>query len=229
LKKEKLKRKEIAKKQLADQKEIRDSFKNCKTMAEYSERMKAFNNTRTAQMNMNNAMNELFEQESFKFGDACIAAPFTSKYSSSIKCVLIILKQGICTLVTSIQTYKILTLSSLLSAYSMSALHLEALKFSETQMTILGVTAAANYYYFSNTKPVKQLPRERPPRTIFDLYFVTSVVGQLGLHFYGMEVAAKRIAHKYAPVQLTEEKVTNDEAFVPTFFNTVVFLFSLVS
>jgi hypothetical protein len=44
-------------------------------------------------------------------------------------------------------------------------------------MTFLGITAAANYYYFSNSKPVKHLPKERPPKTIFELYFVISVIG----------------------------------------------------
>ena len=77
---------------------------------------------------------QLFDdpQLEFKLGDACIAAPFTSKHSASIKCVRILLRQGISTLVTTIQTYKILALSSILQAYTLSALHMEALKFSET-------------------------------------------------------------------------------------------------
>jgi hypothetical protein len=43
----------------------------------------------------------------------------------------------------------------------MSVLNFEALKFSETQMTILGITGAANYYYFSNGKIVKEIPDVR--------------------------------------------------------------------
>lgn len=46
----------------------------------------------------------------FKSGDACIAAPFTNKFSNSLKCVITIIRQGICTMCTTIQTYRILTL-----------------------------------------------------------------------------------------------------------------------
>lgn len=173
------------------------------------------------------ANTDLFDGPQYKQGDACIAAPFTSKHSNSIRCVLIVLRQGVCTLVTTMQTYKILTLSSLISAYSLSALHMEALKFSEVQSTVLGILGAINYYYFSNAKPLKKLSAERPIKTIRDLYFITSVIGQTVLHLYGMHYALNEIAIKYTPEK--DLKVTNDEEFVPTFLNTVVFLFSAVS
>lgn len=41
---------------------------------------------------MHDPYKELFESSDYKIGDACIAAPFTSRYSSSIKCVIIIMK-----------------------------------------------------------------------------------------------------------------------------------------
>ena len=64
------------------------------------------------------------EPEEIKFSDACIAAPFTSKLNSSVKCVYVILRQGVCTLVATIQTYKIMVLLSVINAYSLSSLHL---------------------------------------------------------------------------------------------------------
>ena len=68
--------------------------------------------------------------DEIKVGDACIAAPFTSKHSSSIQCVLIIIRQAVATLVTTIQTYKILAISSILMAYSLAEMNLVALKYS---------------------------------------------------------------------------------------------------
>lgn len=68
--------------------------------------------------------------DDIKVGDACIAAPFTSKHSSSIRCVLIIIRQSIATLVTTIQTYKILAITSMLQAYSLAEMNLINLKYS---------------------------------------------------------------------------------------------------
>jgi hypothetical protein len=41
----------------------------------------------------NNMNADLFDMPQYKQGDACIAAPFTSKHSDSIRCVLIVLRQ----------------------------------------------------------------------------------------------------------------------------------------
>ncbi len=66
-----------------------------------------------------------------ELGDACIAAPFTFKFSS-LRSAVKLIQQGRTTLTTTFQMYKILSLNSLISAYTMSALYLDGVKMGDS-------------------------------------------------------------------------------------------------
>lgn len=117
----------------------------------------------------------------FKLGDASIAAPFTNKHSNSLKCVVTVLRQGVATLTSSIQSYKIVTLSSLINASVMSFLHLENLKFSDYQNLCLGLYGTYLYFLLTAGRPVKQLHDRNPQNSIFNRFFWISLIGQFGI------------------------------------------------
>jgi cation-transporting ATPase 13A1 len=101
--------------------------------------------------NLAQKMMEEDEPPTIKLGDASVAAPFTSKLSN-VMAIPNIVRQGRCTLVATIQMYKILALNCLISAYSLSVLYLDGIKFGDGQVTISGMMMSVCFLSISRAR-----------------------------------------------------------------------------
>ncbi|CAM9925466.1 unnamed protein product, partial [Laminaria digitata] len=159
-----------------------------------------------------------------KLGDASIASPFTAK-TTSVGCVLAVVRQGRCTLVTTLQVYKVLALNCLTSAYMLSALYLKGVKQGDGQMTVLGLVVSAFFYCASRSTPLRRLSAERPPPRIFCAQACFSVLGQFWAHLLAL-LAITRLCEGH--VNPEDPSVMPDGPFRPNTFNSAVFLLSSV-
>ncbi|GLC43701.1 hypothetical protein PLESTB_000409700 [Pleodorina starrii] len=158
-----------------------------------------------------------------KPGDASMASPFTAKATSVLPCTDII-KQGRCTLVTTVQMFKILGLTCLSTAYSLSVLYLQGVKLSDTQATVSGMLSAAQFLFISQAKPLETLSPVRPHPTIFNPYFFGSLLGQFGVHL-GLLVYFYRLSVAAMP---EGERLSSESEFKPNLVNSVCYLVQAV-
>jgi len=157
-----------------------------------------------------------------KIGDASIASPFTSKMPS-IKSTYDIIRQGRCTLVTTIQMYQILALNCLISAYSLSVLYLDGVKYGDMQMTALGILMSASFVTISRAQPLDKLSKVRPFTSIFHPALFVSILGQFALHLTCMMTAVQM-----AKAKDPDYKPDIKGEFEPNLLNSVVFLVGAV-
>lgn len=185
---------------------------------------------------------ELDENEPprIKLGDASVAAPFTSKLANVIA-IPNIIRQGRCTLVATIQMYKILALNCLISAYSLSVLYLEGIKFGDGQVTISGMLMSVCFLSISRAKvcdivselihnilkfrqSVEGLSKERPQPNIFNPYIIGSVLGQFAIHI----ITLIYISNYVQRTEPRNENVDLEGEFEPSLLNSAVYLLQLI-
>jgi len=171
---------------------------------------------------MEELMKELEEADGplVQLGDASIASPFTSKGSSVIP-VTHILRQGRCTLVTTMQMFKILALNCLISAYSLSVMYLAGIKLGDTQATLTGMLIAVCFLFISRSKPLPTLSKQKPLSNLFSPFMFLSIMGQFAIHLTCL-MAVQAKAMEYSG----EEKISPDSDFKPNLINSGVFLIS---
>ncbi|CCM06202.1 uncharacterized protein FIBRA_08445 [Fibroporia radiculosa] len=156
-----------------------------------------------------------------KLGDASCAAPFTSKLSN-VSAISHIIRQGRCTLVATIQMYKILALNCLITAYSLSVQYLDGIKFGDYQVTISGMLMSVCFLCISRAKPIEKLSRERPLGNIFNLYVMSSILAQFSLHIVSLVYITSlcRQFEELGPIDL-------EAKFEPNLLNTAIYLLGL--
>merc|ERR1719217_1643345 len=99
-------------------------------------------------------------------GDASVAAPFTSR-APSIRAVVDLIRQGRCTLLSSLQQQQIMVLESVISAYTLAALSLEGARSSERQMMASGWLLVVASLAFSYATPLESMHPIRPLGSLF--------------------------------------------------------------
>eukprot|EP00054_Salpingoeca_dolichothecata_P000146 m.16120 g.16120 ORF g.16120 m.16120 type:complete len:1361 (+) comp10277_c0_seq1:123-4205(+) len=158
-----------------------------------------------------------------KLGDASVASPFTSK-KPSISSAVDIIRQGRCTLVTSLQMYQILALNCLISSFSLSVLYLDGVKYGDRQMTCMGLLSTVSFLSISRAKPLAQLSSVRPLTSIFHPALFLSLLGQFAIHlgtmYYTRHLTRPYLPENYAP--------SLEGKFEPNLVNSVVYLVTCV-
>jgi len=154
-----------------------------------------------------------------KLGAASIASPFVSKRPTISACVDLI-RFGRSTLSSTLDLFKQLSLNCLVSAYVMSVLYIENVRFGERQMTIFSVVMSVAAMSISWAVPKRKLSKERPFQGQFNAYLVTSVLLQFGFHFFFLYLTHQLVYD--AGFKL--DRFNARARFTPSLLNTAMFI-----
>eukprot|EP01064_Diplonema_japonicum_P006799 TRINITY_DN1462_c2_g1_i2.p1 TRINITY_DN1462_c2_g1~~TRINITY_DN1462_c2_g1_i2.p1 ORF type:complete len:1143 (+),score=296.94 TRINITY_DN1462_c2_g1_i2:571-3999(+) len=158
-----------------------------------------------------------------QLGDASLAAPFTARNSSTKSCCHL-LRLGRCTLACTMQMYRVMALNCLNSAFSMSVLAHEGVKFSDTQMTVTSIVATICFLLMSRGVPCKELSKEKPHTRVFTPYVMLTIAAQFAVHLYHLVKITGLVYTQTGDDVLPTFEDFDTAEFQPCLLNSVVFL-----
>ncbi|KAH8741211.1 hypothetical protein FG386_000118 [Cryptosporidium ryanae] len=154
-----------------------------------------------------------------KLGDASIASPFTYK-GDSPNCVIKLVRYGRSTLTNLLLMYKLMGLNSIVSAFSMSVLAYDGVKFGDFQTTVESIVMSGLFFLILKNKPLKDLVINRPPSSIFNPFVFSSFVLQAILHLVVI-YSGWRLTASY---RIDNDGTRNiDGPFEPNIVNTTMY------
>ena len=145
-----------------------------------------------------------------KLGDASVAAPFTSK-KPSVQSTVDIVRQGRCTLVSTMQMQQILVLNCMISAYSLSVLYLDGIKASENQLMATGMMLTTASFAFSFATPLDALSSVRPLSSVFHPALFLSILAQMVIHLGCMLLVVSMAKSLMSENEVADSMYTDEE------------------
>ena len=115
--------------------------------------------------------------------EASIAAPFTSK-NQNISCLIPLLKEGKCSLVTSLQTFKYMMMYSLIQFIAVTLVMVLRSYLSEIQYLSVDIFIIFPLAFFiPMTGPYKLLTKHHPTDSLISFPVITSILSQTIISF----------------------------------------------
>ena len=154
-----------------------------------------------------------------QLGAASIAAPVVSK-RGTVSAVIDVIRFGRSTLSGTLDLFKQIALNSLISAYTLSVLEKENVRFGEIQMNVISAVMMIAAFSIAWVVPRRTVSKERPLPGQFNAYLVCSVLLQFGIHMFFLY-----LTHKLVFASGFQFDRYNARArFSPSLLNTAIFI-----
>ena len=158
--------------------------------------------------------------------EASVASPFTSK-TPNISCVVDVIKEGRCALVTSFNIFKYMALYSMIQYTSVLIMYWVGVNMSDLQYLYIDLfTIMPIAITMSRTKPSGVLAATRPLGRLVHPHVLFSLITQIFIQT-GFQVAAYlfvRTVPYYQPMDVFANQTNDNDGPLLAYENTILFL-----